>query len=139
MSLTSLEPDFAAVMQSIIDKTSAATGLKWIATSCRRTMHEQEQIYAQGRTKPGEIVTKAKAGESAHNFGLACDCAPLNGHGEIWWNAPAGYWETYGAECENAGMNWGGHFRSFTDLPHCESPRWKEQQALWRDGKIHVS
>lgn len=37
-----------------------------------RTFEEQEAIYAQGRTKPGKIVTNARGGQSYHNFGLAC-------------------------------------------------------------------
>jgi peptidoglycan L-alanyl-D-glutamate endopeptidase CwlK len=38
-----------------------------------RTFAEQDAIYAQGRTKPGKIVTKAKGGQSYHNYGLAID------------------------------------------------------------------
>lgn len=38
-----------------------------------RTFAEQEAIYAQGRTKPGAIVTNAKGGQSYHNYGLAVD------------------------------------------------------------------
>jgi len=38
-----------------------------------RTFKEQEAIYAQGRTKPGVIVTKAKPGLSVHNYGMAID------------------------------------------------------------------
>ena len=137
--LATLEPDFRTIMETILARTSAATSLKWIAVSCRRTMAEQEAIYAQGRTAPGRKVSNAPPGSSPHNFGLACDCDPLNGHGEIWWSAPAGYWEAYGATCEAAGMTWGGMFKTITDLPHCEHPRWKEQQAAWRQGTLNVA
>jgi peptidoglycan L-alanyl-D-glutamate endopeptidase CwlK len=41
-----------------------------------RTVAEQDALYAQGRTKPGKIVTNAKGGQSAHNFGLAVDIGP---------------------------------------------------------------
>lgn len=37
-----------------------------------RTFAQQTEEYAKGRTKPGKIVTNAKAGQSAHNFALAC-------------------------------------------------------------------
>jgi len=30
-------------------------------------------LYFQGRTTPGKIVTNARPGESAHNFGIAVD------------------------------------------------------------------
>lgn len=44
----------------------------------RRTMEEQAALYAKGRTKqPGKIVTKAKPGQSYHNYGLAFDWVPL--------------------------------------------------------------
>ena len=43
----------------------------------RRTMEEQAGLYAKGRTKPGKIVTKAKPGQSYHNYGLAFDWVPL--------------------------------------------------------------
>lgn len=38
-----------------------------------RTFQEQDAIYAQGRTTPGNIVTYAKGGQSYHNYGLAVD------------------------------------------------------------------
>ena len=41
--------------------------------SGHRTWKEQDAIYAQGRTKPGLIVTRAKGGQSNHNFGIAGD------------------------------------------------------------------
>lgn len=38
-----------------------------------RTIKEQDDLYAQGRTKPGNIVTFARGGQSYHNYGLAID------------------------------------------------------------------
>ena len=38
-----------------------------------RTHEEQDNLFAQGRTKPGKKVTNAKGGQSIHNFGLALD------------------------------------------------------------------
>jgi len=43
----------------------------------RRTMEEQAALYSLGRSAPGRIVTKARAGESYHNYGLAFDWVPL--------------------------------------------------------------
>lgn len=37
----------------------------------------QDSLFAQGRTKPGSIVTNARAGYSNHNFGCAVDCYPF--------------------------------------------------------------
>ena len=54
---------------------------KWIATmkirvvQGLRTIDEQNSLYAQGRSKPGAIITNAKGGSSYHNYGLAIDFA----------------------------------------------------------------
>jgi hypothetical protein len=40
-------------------------------------MEEQTALYSLGRSAPGKIVTKARAGESFHNYGLAFDWVPL--------------------------------------------------------------
>lgn len=38
-----------------------------------RTFEEQARLFAQGRTTPGSIVTRARPGHSFHNYGLAVD------------------------------------------------------------------
>jgi peptidoglycan LD-endopeptidase CwlK len=48
-------------------------GARFFVLSGLRTLEEQEALYAQGRTKPGKIITKARGGESLHNFGIAVD------------------------------------------------------------------
>lgn len=42
-----------------------------------RTFAEQDALFAQGRTKPGAVVTKARGGQSYHNYGLAIDVVLL--------------------------------------------------------------
>ena len=42
-----------------------------------RTFAEQDALFAQGRSKPGKIVTNAKGGMSYHNYGLAIDIVLL--------------------------------------------------------------
>lgn len=54
-----------------------AEGIEIRVTSTLRTFAEQAQLYAQGRTKPGQIVTRAKPGQSWHNYGLAVDVCPF--------------------------------------------------------------
>jgi peptidoglycan L-alanyl-D-glutamate endopeptidase CwlK len=49
-----------------------------------RTIQEQNAMYAEGRTAPGQKVTNAIGGYSWHNFGLAVDCVP-GIRGEIPW------------------------------------------------------
>lgn len=42
-----------------------------------RSIQEQNELYAKGRTKKGPIVTNAKGGQSYHNYGLAVDIVLL--------------------------------------------------------------
>lgn len=58
-------------------------GLDIRITQGLRTFKEQDDLYAQGRSKPGNIVTNAKGGESFHNYGLAVDFCLLHKDGSI--------------------------------------------------------
>ena len=48
-----------------------------------RTTAEQDALYAQGRSKPGKIVTNAKGSSysSYHQWGTAFDIYRVDGHG----------------------------------------------------------
>jgi hypothetical protein len=90
-----------------------------------RSSTEQDAIYAQGRTKPGRIVTGAEAGESWHNYGLAADIAFLNDDGVFdgqSWNTTGDYgdmWDRYGEIASSNDLTWGGDWNS-PDMPHVE-------------------
>ena len=54
-----------------------------------RSNAEQAELYAQGRTKPGRVVTNAKPGQSRHNSwpSQAVDVIPyINGAGSWSWD-----------------------------------------------------
>src|SRR5690606_12595912 len=55
-----------------------------------RSYARQNQLYAQGRTTPGNIVTHARGGSSIHNFGLAVDYVLVSQDGSkaIWSVTP---------------------------------------------------
>lgn len=82
-----------------------------------RTIEEQNALYAQGRTKPGKVVTNAKGGKSYHNYGLAIDFVIMDGV-NINWNHPMN--KEVVATFEKAGWFWGGRFKSIVDKPHLE-------------------
>lgn len=95
-----------------------------------RTFAEQDALYAQGRTKPGSIVTKAKGGQSYHNYGLAVDIVLLvdkdsNGTFETAsWDTKSDFdgdkkadWQEVVAIFKRYGWEWGGDWR-FVDAPH---------------------
>jgi len=92
-------------------------GIEILVTSTLRTFEEQAELFAIGRTKPGDIVTNAKAGESWHNFGLAFDVVPLV-NGKAIWDSP--FWNRIGELGKQVGLFWGGDFKSFKDKPHFE-------------------
>lgn len=91
-----------------------------------RTIKEQDALYAQGRTAPGKIVTKAKGGSSFHNYGLAFDFALIfdqdnNGSFEtLSWDENNPYWKQVVKAFEAKGWFWGGNFSSIHDAPHLE-------------------
>lgn len=137
--LATLEPSFRQAVEELLTNLETVSGIKWVITSARRTMAEQKKLYDQGRSTPGEIVTKAPPGSSAHNFGLAVDLCPLDKTGECWWNAPERYWKMMGELAEGMGLVWGGHFASIMDKPHIESADWRKQRDLWKAGKLVIA
>jgi peptidoglycan L-alanyl-D-glutamate endopeptidase CwlK len=96
-----------------------------IVTCTRRTMDEQAALYAQGRTRPGRIVTWAPPGSSPHNYGMALDVVAVRDGKAVWDDADP-VWATLGDIGITAGLEWGGHFPSGKiDKPHFQRPDWR--------------
>ena len=72
ISLDLLYPPFLEKVLEVIARCNDR-GHRYIATHGHRTYGEQMDLWKQGRVLPGTIVTNARGGESAHNFGLAVD------------------------------------------------------------------
>lgn len=85
-------------------------------------------LYAQGRTKPGKIVTQRNGttNPSNHQSSLAADFAMKSKHGPIVWNDDA-FWDYLGHCARAAGLTWGGDWKSPVDKPHIE---WPESDSL---------
>ena len=66
-----------------LTKECEKQGLKIKIGETLRTTAEQDALYAQGRTKPGTIVTNAKGSSysSYHQWGVAFDIYRADGHG----------------------------------------------------------
>src|SRR5439155_8653840 len=87
-----------------------------------RSYNEQDALYAQGRTAPGQIVTKARAGHSNHNFGIAFDIGIFDG-GRYLPESPL--YDQAGPIGKSFGLSWGGDWKTFQDKPHYElRPTW---------------
>ena len=116
-----------------------------------RTFAEQDALYAQGRTKPGAIVTKAKGGQSYHNYGLAIDIVLLvdkDGNGTYEtasWDEKTDFdgdnkadWIEIVEIFKRYGWEWGGDWR-FKDDPHFQKTFGKsiaQLQSLYNTGKV---
>nr|WGD98862.1 M15 family metallopeptidase [Bacillus safensis] len=76
-------------------------------TSGYRSFAEQNKLYAKGRTASGNIVTKAKGGQSNHNYGLAIDYVLLSTDGKkaIWTVNEK--WRRVAQIGKSLGFSWG--------------------------------
>lgn len=92
-------------------------GVNIIITQGLRTIAQQNDLYAQGRTKAGKIVTNAKGGNSYHNYGLAIDFVTIDVHGNPVW-VVNNNWMKVVAIAKSLGFEWGGDFKTITDNPH---------------------
>lgn len=112
--------DLAAKLVSECDKA----GLKIKIGECYRTVAEQDVLYAQGRTKPGNIVTNAKGSSysSQHQWGIAFDFFRNDGQGA--YNESGNFFAKVGAIGKSLGLGWGGDWTSIVDKPHLYLPDW---------------
>ena len=122
-------------------------GINLVITQTLRSMYEQDAYYSQGREllstvnakrkkanlqpiteKENKIVTKAPAGSSPHNYGLAWDFAPIV-NGKIDWNN-LDLFRKCGEiakklNFEGYTLEWGGDFKTIKDFPHIQLKNWK--------------
>lgn len=108
-----------------LDVCSALTG----RAICRfsytlRTFKEQDDLFAQGRTKPGSIVTNARGGESYHNYGIAADIVLIVDGKTASWNIKTDFdgdgvadWQEVVRIFKMYGWEYGGDW-AFKDYPH---------------------
>lgn len=115
-----------------------------------RTIAEQDALYAQGRTRPGKIVTNARGGMSYHNYGLAIDIVLVvdtDGNGSYdraAWDTKTDFdgdgksdWIEVVTIFKQHGWTWGGDWK-FYDAPHFEKTYGysvRELLALHKSGK----
>lgn len=96
-----------------------------------RSPERQNELYAQGRTKPGNIVTYVRGGRSKHQTGRAIDIVWRKGKGindrnpkgtlydPVELEKMARIFQQAGKE-QGVTVKWGGDFKTFYDGPHLE-------------------
>jgi peptidoglycan LD-endopeptidase CwlK len=142
------------------------TGYQILCNQGLRTWEQQEAIFAQGRTKPGKIVSWAPAGYSWHNFGLALDAYfagkdpylefAIRDADERYRKSKTAanrkaldfacaeferLWKAWGECGKRHGLAWGGDWPAKRkDRPHHEYTRGmslKEARALYKEGGLN--
>lgn len=108
-----LHPYVRSPFQSFIEDAENSLNITLRIVQGLRTFKEQDDLYAQGRTKPGAIVTNAKGGQSYHNYGLAIDLVEMKGK-DANWNFDYKKLITFSNKYK---LEWGGTWK-FKDLPH---------------------
>jgi peptidoglycan LD-endopeptidase CwlK len=109
-------------LASLIQQLAQTLTFDIEVTQGLRTWAEQDALYAQGRTTPGEIVTHAPGGFSWHNFGLAVDLVPEDlTPGQPDWNLNNPVWARMVSIAESVGLVSGAEWHG-TDLdtPHVQ-------------------
>jgi peptidoglycan L-alanyl-D-glutamate endopeptidase CwlK len=148
-----LHPSIRDEVKKLIE--DAESGLPFTAIRIvqgLRTFEEQDNLFSQGRTTPGNRVTNSKGGQSYHNYGLAIDFALIydkdkNGTYEsLSWDILKDFdkdgeadWMEVVNVFENAGYTWGGRFNSIKDNPHLEKTfgnHWKTLLKKYQDKRF---
>lgn len=120
----------------------ALTNVTCRFTYTLRTFAEQDALYAQGRTRLFDaqgkrlgIVTKAKGGQSIHNYGLAFDIVLLVNNGASWDTVKdfdkdsKPDWMEVVSIFKKHGYTWGGDWK-FKDAPHFEKTGYNWRNLL---------
>lgn len=113
-----LRPDLQSKALKLVE-LAKTKGLNIVISQTLRTEEEQQALYAQGRTKPGNIVTKVTYPYSLHNWGVAFDIAVIK-DGKANWEEK--YYNIVGPLGESLGLEWGGAWGDFKDRPHFQIP-----------------
>lgn len=129
-NLDDLTPNMADNARLHIDLCKKK-GVELLIYCTLRNNDEQTELYAIGRSKPGKIVTNARAGESAHNpdnnnKASAYDCCPMI-NGKPMWDGNHQSWTIVGSCGEEAGLTWSGRWTGkLKEIAHFQDTNWRK-------------
>lgn len=119
--IATLLPEVQPIARALVQK-AALNGIRIKVISGLRTYAEQDELYAQGRTKPGLKVTNARGGYSNHNFGIAFDIGVFEGQRYL---PDSVKYKAVGVLGTDLGLEWGGNWKTIVDQPHFQlRPAW---------------
>lgn len=128
--LAKVHPNLADKAAQIIIMASVE-GFQLTISQGLRTFEEQNALFAK-RPK----VTNARGGQSMHNFGLAVDFM-FKVNGVVSWDEKL--YKNIGRWANQVGLEWGGSWAHFTDLPHCQLkglPSYKVLLPIYNQGGL---
>jgi len=121
-----LLPEVQPIARALVQK-AALNGIRIKVITGLRTYAEQDELYAQGRAKPGPKVTNARGGYSNHNFGIAFDVGVFEGSKYL---PDSVKYKAVGALGTDLGLEWGGNWKTIVDQPHFQlRPGWAVDMA----------
>lgn len=115
-------------LANVVKRAIEITTVDFAVVQGNRTQAEQNALYAQGRTKPGPVVTWTR--NSNHIGGRAVDLAPFY-KGKIEWDndGKLGLYPKIATAMKQAAkelgvkIKWGGDWQGTVDRPHFELER----------------
>ena len=124
-NLDDCEPELVDQYRKVKEEFAASTGMTLFETTTWRSKERQIELYAQGRTKPGEVVTYIDGikSRSRHNFypsqaiDVAIDVDPGPGKVVVWDDK---LYSPLGPLCLKHKLIWGGDFLQFKDYCHIQ-------------------
>ena len=130
-----LHPELQVCVNKFLEECKNK-GLDVCITETLRTQEEQEALYAQGRTKPGKIVTNCRGFQSSHCWGVAFDfCRHVKGKE---YDNSDKFFDKVGEIAKTIFDNteydlfWGGDFKTFVDKPHIEMKKYlPNNSTVW--------
>lgn len=102
-----LYPQFSLLILKLF-VSARKEGLPICIYETYRSQERQAELFSKG-------VTKLKT-NGMHHFGIAADLVFLNGKNPSWDSK--NNWRRLGALGQTLGLEWGGSWKSFVDLPH---------------------
>ncbi len=129
--LNELLPKVAELAEKLIAECKEQ-GLEIRITETYRSQERQNELYAQGRTKPGNIVTWAKI--SMHTSRKAFDIVPIV-NGKVNYRNLS-LFEKAGAIGIKLGLTWGGNWKT-PDRPHFQYDGKIEEMTVGAETNEH--
>jgi peptidoglycan L-alanyl-D-glutamate endopeptidase CwlK len=112
-----LDPDLQQRVLAIFQILRTQYHIEMVLVEGFRSPERQAELMAQGQ------ATRAGAWQSCHQYGLAIDAAPIRA-GKLQWNMSEDWtrraYFLYGGLARQAGLDWGGDWRSLKDYVHVE-------------------